>query len=223
MSAGRAAHRDGRLRRLLRGRPSPRVRDREVPGGVRRAVRGDRRQLDADRRRLQGRAPEGPGLPVRQGARRRHRRAWEIWQANGMDAASAMAHTEAVKLGEAYWLVEPPANGSSDAPRITVEHPSQVIVACAPGDRRKRLAALKKWVDEDGYVYANVYLPDGIAKYRSARRPGRPEDPVAAAPGRPGRRAQPRRGAGRAAVQRADDAQAAGAATCSSSCRSRTR
>jgi hypothetical protein len=96
-------------------------------------------------------------------------RAWEIWQASGMDAASAMAHTEAVKLGEAYWLVEPPAN-SSDAPRITAEHPSQVIVACAPGDRRRRLAALKKWVDEDGYLYGNVYLPDGIAKFRSATK-----------------------------------------------------
>lgn len=96
--------------------------------------------------------------------------AWDIWQANGMDAASGMAHTEAVKLGESYWLVEPAAS-RDDPPRITAEHPSQFIVACAPGDRRRRLAALKKWVDfEDGYVYANVYLPDGIAKYRSAEK-----------------------------------------------------
>jgi hypothetical protein len=96
--------------------------------------------------------------------------AWDIWQANGLDAEHKMVQTEAIKLGEAYWLVEPPAPGSSDPPRITGEHPSQTIVACAPGDSRRRLAALKKWVDDDGYIYANVYLPDGIAKFRSVEK-----------------------------------------------------
>lgn len=93
--------------------------------------------------------------------------AWAIWQWNGLDAESNLAHTEAVKLCESYWLVEPPARGSSDPPRITAEHPSQVIVATAPGDRRQRVAALKKWRDDDGYAYANVYLPQHIAKWRS--------------------------------------------------------
>lgn len=94
--------------------------------------------------------------------------AWAIWQANGLDAESDMAHTEAIKLGEAYWLVEPPARGSSDPPRITSEHPSEMIVATAPGDRRQRLAALKRWVDEqDRYAYATLYLPDQIIKFRS--------------------------------------------------------
>jgi hypothetical protein len=41
--------------------------------------------------------------------------AWDIWQANGLDAESAMVHTEAAKLGEAYWLVEPGAT-SDDPP-----------------------------------------------------------------------------------------------------------
>ncbi len=90
--------------------------------------------------------------------------AWGIWQANGLDAQSNMVHTESIKLGEAYWMVTP--NG--DVPKITCEHPSQVIVAYAPGDRRTRLAALKKWTD-DGYVYANVYMPDRIAKFRSKK------------------------------------------------------
>lgn len=89
--------------------------------------------------------------------------AWGIWQANGLDAQANMVHTEAIKLGEAYWLVQP--NG--ELPKITCEHPSQVIVAYAPGDRRERLAALKKWVDEDNYARANIYLPEGVAKYRS--------------------------------------------------------
>ena len=93
--------------------------------------------------------------------------AWRIWQANGLDAASNMVHTEAIKLGEAYWLVQP----DNETPRITAEHPSQVIVAHAPGDRRVRLAALKKWTDDDGITYANVYLPKGVYKYRSKDEP----------------------------------------------------
>jgi len=93
--------------------------------------------------------------------------AWEIWQANGLDAQAMLVHTEAVKLGESYWLVEP-GPSRDDPPTITGEHPMQVIVAHSPGNRRVRLAALKKWLDEDGFAYANVYLPAWVAKYRSA-------------------------------------------------------
>ncbi len=93
--------------------------------------------------------------------------AWSIWQANGLDAEAEMVHTEAIKLGESYWLVEPPLAGG-DPPRITSEHPSQVIVAVAPGDRKMRLAALKKWQDDDGFAYATLYLPEQIVKYKSA-------------------------------------------------------
>lgn len=92
--------------------------------------------------------------------------AWDIWQASEMDAASDEVHTEASKLEEAYWLVSPP--DGDGLPRITAEHPSQVIVACARGDRTRRDAALKKWTDTDGFAYANVYLPGGIVKYRSS-------------------------------------------------------
>jgi hypothetical protein len=92
--------------------------------------------------------------------------AWAIWQANNLDAESVMAHTEAVKNGRSYILVAPPAK-SGDQPRITVEHPSQVIVEHAAGDRRTRVAALKKWRDEDGYEYATLYLPEQIVKWRT--------------------------------------------------------
>jgi hypothetical protein len=91
--------------------------------------------------------------------------AWEIWQANGLDGESNMLHTESIKLSEAYWMVQP--NG--DAPRITAEHPSQVIVATDPADRRIRLAALKKWKGDDGKTYANVYTPTEVFKYRTKR------------------------------------------------------
>jgi hypothetical protein len=95
--------------------------------------------------------------------------AWAIWQANGMDAQASMIHTEAIKLGEAYWLVEPPMNGRK-YPRITCEHPQQMIVAHAPGDRRVRLAALKRWLGDDGYWYATLYLPNRVWKLRSRQK-----------------------------------------------------
>jgi hypothetical protein len=93
--------------------------------------------------------------------------AWAIWQANGLDAQSNMVHTEAIKLGEAYWMVTPTPEGQP--PLITAEHPSQVIVQCHPANRRVRLAALKKWRDGDD-DYANVYLPGGVWKYRAKRQ-----------------------------------------------------
>lgn len=96
--------------------------------------------------------------------------AWDIWQASGMDAQAEMLHTEAVKLSEAYWLVEPPPRTSSDPPQITCEHPSQMIVALDPANHRVRRAAFKKWGDDDGYAYANLYLPTFTFKYRSQRK-----------------------------------------------------
>lgn len=88
--------------------------------------------------------------------------AWRIWQANGLDAGSMLAHTDAVKCGTSYLLVTP---GDGQTPQITVEHPSQFIVAYESGSRSRRAAALKRWVDDSGKTYATVYLPDGVYKF----------------------------------------------------------
>ena len=89
----------------------------------------------------------------------------KVWQANNMDAASLMAHTEAVKLGKVYVLVEP--RPGSKAARITIEHPTQVIVRHNPGDRAIREAALKRWQESDGTVMATVYTPKWVYKFQS--------------------------------------------------------
>jgi hypothetical protein len=90
--------------------------------------------------------------------------AWDLWQANGLDVASVVAHTEAGKVGRCYLLVDP----TGDVPRITVEHASEVYLATDPGDRRRRLAALKYWRDAiDGYVYATLYLPEVVLRFES--------------------------------------------------------
>lgn len=96
---------------------------------------------------------------------------WELWQRNDLDVFSAMAHVEAIKAREAYALVEPRSGG---VPRITIETPDQFIVATDPGDRRRRLAALKKWTDDDGMVFATVYLPGGAYRFQKTTKAGAP-------------------------------------------------
>lgn len=89
--------------------------------------------------------------------------AWAIWQRNAMDVESVIAHTEAGKAGTAYILIDP----GDGEPRMTVEHASQVVIANDPGDRRRRLAALKRWLGDDGHLYATLYLPDYVLKFES--------------------------------------------------------
>jgi hypothetical protein len=92
--------------------------------------------------------------------------AWEIWQRNQLDADSELTHCEALVTGYGYALVW----AEGDRPVITVESPQQCIVAHATGNRRRRAAGLKQWVDDDGYALAYVYLPDGIYRFRSAAK-----------------------------------------------------
>ncbi len=89
--------------------------------------------------------------------------AWAIWQANALDVESVIAHTEACKTGHAFLLVDP----NDGDPRITVEHPGQVVLATDPGNRRERLAALKRWSGDDDYEYATLYLPDVVLRFQS--------------------------------------------------------
>lgn len=102
--------------------------------------------------------------------------AWRIWQENQLDADGSLAFTEAAKHGESYLLVWPEEEkkprgvfgrffskrSETPVPRITVEHPSQMIVAREGGDRRRRAAALKRWEEDTGETFATLYLPDEI-------------------------------------------------------------
>ena len=108
--------------------------------------------------------------------------AWRIWQENQLDADGSLAFTEAAKHGESYLLVWPNSDekpkgvfggffsrrSETVVPRITVEHPSQMIVAREGGDRRRRSAAFKRWEEDTGEVYATLYLPDSIHYYLRA-------------------------------------------------------
>jgi hypothetical protein len=95
-------------------------------------------------------------------------KAWEMWQANDMDAQSQTAILEALTKGVSYLSVwaDDDKDGFAD---ICVEDPLQTIVAYEAGSNyRRREAALKVWLDENaGVRRANVYLPDGIYKFKA--------------------------------------------------------
>jgi hypothetical protein len=95
--------------------------------------------------------------------------AWAIWQANNLDALFKRGMRSGLVKGEFSLMVWPDAEGE---PRIWVEEGSQVIVASDPETSLRR-AALKRWIDGDEQaVFATVYLPDFIYKYRSGGAPG---------------------------------------------------
>lgn len=99
--------------------------------------------------------------------------AWYVWQANGLDRESGLAHLEALICGESYALVDPTVTvGQREVPQVTVEHPSQMICAVSPENRRVRSAALKRWRDDDGRDLATVYLPDAVHRFERVRARG---------------------------------------------------
>jgi hypothetical protein len=98
-----------------------------------------------------------------------------IWQANQMDAQAPLAVTEALTKRRSYLSVW----AGDEYPTIAVEDPCQTIVENEPGNPRKRAAGLKVWVDDwTGEDRANVYLPDGIYKFRRVREEERPPNRV---------------------------------------------
>jgi hypothetical protein len=93
--------------------------------------------------------------------------AWEIWQENDLDASSQLAHIELLVKGSANVLVEPQGEA---IPVLTIEDPLDSIVEPDMKDRRKRRAALKRWIEDDGTLVVVVYLPDAVYKYKTTQR-----------------------------------------------------
>lgn len=91
--------------------------------------------------------------------------AWQIWQANSMDADSELSQTDALVGGVALVLVQPD-DTSPVGVTITAEHGSEAVVLYAPGSRRVRVAGYKEFVDDDlGIGCAVLILPDVIATW----------------------------------------------------------
>lgn len=95
--------------------------------------------------------------------------AWSIWQANALDADSALVHRTSLSLGDAFVIV-----GAVDeeigAPLITPEDPREVITEQDPRRRRRTLAALKLYHDDvQGEDVAFVYLPGQVYRFKRER------------------------------------------------------
>jgi hypothetical protein len=88
---------------------------------------------------------------------------WGVWQDNQMDAESKLAHSAALMSGRAFALIQPVLD---ESPEISLDGPDQMIVLYREGSRRKRLAALRRWMEEDGSVFATLIRPDGVFKFQ---------------------------------------------------------
>lgn len=89
-----------------------------------------------------------------------------VWQENGMDAESKLAHRSALLDGRAFALVWPDGPGVS----ISLDDASQMIVKYREGSRRTRVAALRRWWDDDAKrSMATLYHPKAIYKFQSPK------------------------------------------------------
>lgn len=96
---------------------------------------------------------------------------WRVWRANSMDADLDLGLLESAKCGSAYLMVGPNPDDQK-TPIMSVEHPTQVAVAVAPGHRRALDAGLKMWRDEwTGQLVARLYLPEYVVPYRAKAVP----------------------------------------------------
>jgi hypothetical protein len=131
--------------------------------------------IDAAVERLTPTGFRFPSVPNREGeADLADEDAWAIWRANKLDSRIQIGFVESMVAGIAYMMVWYPDGTVIDQdgvvdmggmlPRITVEHPSEVIIEHDPADRDRRLAGLKMW-GVQGERRATLFLPDSIWKF----------------------------------------------------------
>lgn len=89
----------------------------------------------------------------------------DVWQANGMDAESKLGNSSALLHGRSYATVWPEQGGP---PQVTLDSAEQMIIQYAEGSRRRRVAALRYWID--GRIpKATLYRPEAIYKFEGPK------------------------------------------------------
>lgn len=102
--------------------------------------------------------------------------AWDMWQANALDADSALVHRATFAMSTSHVIVGP-VQDDTGFPLITPEDPRQVIAEHDPTRRRRSLAALKVFHDDvDGVDRAYLYLPGEVWRASRSRTEG--DDPT---------------------------------------------
>lgn len=87
---------------------------------------------------------------------------WDDWLRNQMDMQSSQGFLTTFNAKRSYVMVW------GDAGEMTWEHPSNVEIEYDWMNPRKRVAALKTWVD-DTREYANLYTADQLFKFERPR------------------------------------------------------
>lgn len=87
---------------------------------------------------------------------------WEWWKRNDGETQSAQGFLESIIAKRSAAIVFYDEDGN---PQITWEHPAQVYVQYAADNARRRVAAIKAWVD-DTTEYATLYTPTQIWKWK---------------------------------------------------------
>lgn len=87
-----------------------------------------------------------------------------IWERNELDLQSSIGHLDGIIGGAFYATVWIGDDGKAE---VTVESPSTCIVERHPKMTRRRTAALRVWMDDDGYEHAELFRPEGCYLRRS--------------------------------------------------------
>ena len=97
--------------------------------------------------------------------------AWLMWQANSMDADSQLVQIDALVGGSGFVLVQPDEANPTGV-SITAESPMEATVLYEPGNRRRRMAGFKQFIDPMAQSTDVLILPDLIAVWQpQARNP----------------------------------------------------
>jgi hypothetical protein len=105
--------------------------------------------------------------------------AMSIWQANHMNADHKMVQRDALVCGGGYAWVQPDDTNPSGV-RISAESPLECTVLYQPGDRRKRLAGYKRFIEPVTEAITEVVMTaDTIATwYPNATGPELKDNPA---------------------------------------------
>lgn len=88
---------------------------------------------------------------------------WGLWQENQMDAESQIGQNATLVDGRCFALVWRPPG--SRIPEVTLDNAATMAVMYREGSRRHRVAAARRWVDEDGQTCVNLYTPEYVWKF----------------------------------------------------------
>lgn len=90
----------------------------------------------------------------------------KLWEQSELDLQSSMGHLDGFIAG-AFFVTVWPGEEGDQVPEITVESAKATIVECHPKIRKRRTAALRSWVADDGFEHCELFLPDEVYLYRS--------------------------------------------------------